>query len=94
MGTLNQKLDKLKLTKSQIKAAIINKGGTVADTDTFANYSIRISAIPQSSDYEKVTFAQTGYVNKVGHFIASAGISPTDYEKVTFTTAGNVTIQS
>ena len=94
MGTLNQKLDKLKLTKSQIKAAIINKGGTVEDTDTFANYSIRITAIPQSSDYEKVTFAQTGHVEKAGHFIASVGISPTDYEEVTFITSGSATVNS
>lgn len=45
MGTLNEKLDYLKETKSQIKEAIISKGQEVSSSDTFRSYASKISAI-------------------------------------------------
>ena len=39
------KLNKLLQTKQAIKQAIINKGGTVSDTDTFASYATKISEL-------------------------------------------------
>ena len=45
MGTVADKLNKVLSTKDDIKAAIIEKGQTVADTDTFASYTDKIRAI-------------------------------------------------
>lgn len=45
MGTLNEKLEYLKETKSQIKEAIISKGQEVSSSDTFRSYASKISAI-------------------------------------------------
>lgn len=45
MGTLNEKLEYLKETKSQIKEAIISKGQPVSSSDTFRSYASKIAAI-------------------------------------------------
>lgn len=45
MGTTADKLNKLKQTKQAIKAAIVNKGVEVTDTDTFASYASKIDSI-------------------------------------------------
>ena len=45
MGTITDKLNKLAETKSAIKTAIVNKGVTITDTDTFASYADKISSI-------------------------------------------------
>ena len=45
MGTTAEKLNKLLDTKTAIKEAIIAKGQTVSDTDTFASYAEKIEAI-------------------------------------------------
>ena len=45
MGTITDKLNKLTETKSAIKTAIVNKGVTVSDTDTFASYADKIASI-------------------------------------------------
>ena len=45
MGTITDKLNKLAETKSAIKTAIVNKGVSVSDTDTFASYADKISSI-------------------------------------------------
>lgn len=50
MGTLAEKLQKLATTKAAIKAAIIGKGQTVADSDTFASYADKIRAIQTGTD--------------------------------------------
>lgn len=47
MGTISDKLDYLKDTKSQIKEALIAKHATVSDTDTFRSYADKIKTIPQ-----------------------------------------------
>lgn len=45
MGTITDKLNKLAETKSAIKTAIVNKGVTVSDSDTFASYADKIASI-------------------------------------------------
>lgn len=93
MGSINDKLNKIKLTKSSIKAAIINKGGTVSDTDTFASYSTAIENIPASFNVEDVTFVYTGSVEKSGHVIKNNTLTFTDLDTVSFTVSGSATIQ-
>ena len=45
MGTISDKLSYLNNTKKNIKQAIINKGVTVSDTDTFRSYANKINSI-------------------------------------------------
>ena len=45
MGTITDKLNKLAETKSAIKTAIVNKGVSISDTDTFASYADKINSI-------------------------------------------------
>ncbi len=45
MGNISEKLNYLKSTKTAIKNAIINKGVTVTDNDTFRSYATKISEI-------------------------------------------------
>lgn len=45
MGTITDKLNKLAETKSAIKTAIVNKGVSISDSDTFASYANKIDAI-------------------------------------------------
>ena len=49
MGTVADKLNKLLGTKADIKAAITEKGQTVAEADTFASYADKIRAIETTS---------------------------------------------
>lgn len=45
MGTTIDKLNKLSETKAAIKAAIIAKGQSIEDSDTFASYADKITAL-------------------------------------------------
>ena len=47
MGTTTDKLNHLIATKEAIKKAIVAKGVSVANTDTFRSYASKIAAIPQ-----------------------------------------------
>ena len=47
MGTTTDKLNHLIATKEAIRGAIIAKGVSVANTDTFRSYASKIAAIPQ-----------------------------------------------
>lgn len=49
MGTTSEKLQKVLDTKTSIKNAIISKGVTVTDTDTFSSYADKIASIQQTS---------------------------------------------
>lgn len=49
MGTITDKLNKLAETKSAIKTAIVNKGVSISDSDTFASYADKISSISGGS---------------------------------------------
>lgn len=55
MSTINDKLNKLIDTKSAIKDALIAKGQTVSDTDTFASYADKIGNILTPVDGSIVT---------------------------------------
>lgn len=62
MGTIEDKLTKLKTTKTNIASALNSKGVTVSDSDTFASYADKISsmAIPtKTSDLENDSDFQT-----------------------------------
>ena len=50
MGTITDKLNKLAETKSAIKTAIVNKGVSISDSDTFASYADKISSISGAED--------------------------------------------
>lgn len=50
MGTITDKLNKLVETKSAIKTAIVNKGVSISDTDTFASYADKIASISGAED--------------------------------------------
>lgn len=61
MGTISNKLDYLKDTKSQIKEALIAKHATVSDTDTFRSYADKIKTIPQvNATLIKKTITENG----------------------------------
>lgn len=49
MGTITDKLNKLAETKSAIKTAIVNKGVSISDSDTFASYADKIASIEGGS---------------------------------------------
>lgn len=55
MGTLTEKLQKLANTKAAIKAAIIAKGQSISNTDTFASYADKIAAIQTGADTSDAT---------------------------------------
>ena len=59
MGTTTDKLNKLLETKQAIKQAIIDKGGTVSDTDTFASYATKISELTTGTTTECSIIKQT-----------------------------------
>lgn len=71
MGTLAEKLQKLLDTKNAIKAAIIGKGQTVADSDTFASYAEKIAAIETGTDTSDADMMATDLrAGKIGYGVA------------------------
>ena len=54
MGTVNDKLSKLVTTKESIKSAIISKGVSVTDSDTFASYADKILEIQNNITNSKI----------------------------------------
>lgn len=68
MGTITEKLQKLLDTKNAIKAAIIAKGQSVSDSDTFASYADKISAIETGTDTSDATITATDVrTGKIGY---------------------------
>ena len=63
MGTLADKLSYLQETKTAIKNAIVAKGVTIGDTDTFRSYADKVASIESGAPKES-TF--TGYIAQYG----------------------------
>lgn len=73
MATIAEQLTSLAETKTAIKDAIVAKGVTVADTDTFRSYADKIGGIGET--VEKTKFGLTidnllGSVNQYGYYVA------------------------
>lgn len=60
MGTTAEKLTYLNDTKTAIKEAIVNKGVTVADTDTFRSYADKIGNISSEVNNQTKTITENG----------------------------------
>lgn len=63
MGTVADKLNKLLSTKDSIRSAIVAKGQSISDSDTFASYADKINSI-KIWDSESVVRCVTGMTAK------------------------------
>lgn len=97
MGTLAEKLQKLAATKAAIKAAIIGKGQTVADFDTFASYADKIRAIQTGTDTSDADITasdvRSGKIayGKDGKVVGSVPDIETATPVMSMDTSGNIT---
>lgn len=66
MGTISDKLDYLAATKAAIKSAIIEKGQTVEDSDTFRSYAEKIAAISTGGEIERLDVTENGTYSESG----------------------------
>ena len=64
-STIQTEIDRLKKAKADIKAAIINKGGTISDTATIDTYSSAIDGISVGGGVPIVAFGRNGLENLV-----------------------------
>ena len=90
MGTITDKLNKLAETKSAIKTAIVNKGVTVTDTDTFASYADKINSITSGGGGHEFDFTVLGYNQeecKDANDIANVAINLGDFTQSQITEA-------
>lgn len=77
MGTISEKIEYLIDTKLAIKEAILSKGGTISDTDTFRSYASKIEEIPagESSKYGVSADAFLGELDEDGNLLSPSGFS-------------------
>ena len=61
MATIAENLTLLESTKANIKQAIVNKGVSVSDTDTFASYADKIGQISGGSSATALDFGSINY---------------------------------
>ena len=61
MATIAENLTLLESTKANIKQAIVNKGVSVSDTDTFASYADKIGQISGGSSAATLDFGTINY---------------------------------
>ena len=61
MATIAENLTLLESTKANIKQAIVNKGVSVSDTDTFASYADKIGQISGGSSATALDFSTVNY---------------------------------
>lgn len=68
MGTINDKIEYLNETKSLIKQAIINKGQSIQENDTFRSYAEKIQNITTGIDTSDAdALAQDILINKIAY---------------------------
>lgn len=72
MGTINDKIDYLNETKNLIKQAIVNKGQSIQEDDTFRSYAEKIQNITTGIDTsdanalaQDILIDKTAYVNNI-----------------------------
>ena len=91
MGTITDKLNKLAETKSAIKTAIVNKGVTISDTDTFASYADKISSISSGGgggyDFDFTVLGYNEKECKDANDIANVAITLGDFTQSQITEA-------
>lgn len=63
MATIAENLTLLESTKANIKQAIVNKGVSVSDTDTFASYADKIGQISGGSSAAALDFGSINYAS-------------------------------
>lgn len=68
-NTTADKLNKLQSTKLAIKNALISKGQTVLDNDTFRSYADKIVAIGTDPNAGFRVKYESGYINSVGEVL-------------------------
>lgn len=68
-NTTEDKLRKLQSTKLAIKNALISKGQTVSDNDTFRSYADKIVAIGTDPNVGFRVKYESGYINSVGEVL-------------------------
>ena len=73
MGTIADKLSYLNATKTAIKNAIIAKGGTVGNNDTFRDYADDITNIVAADTTQLKTLIEGGNANTTFNLVIPDG---------------------
>ena len=74
MGTIADKLARLRQTKAAIRAALVRKGQSVTEAAPFSSYAARIDAIstgPDTSDATATAQLEMGAMMHTGAAVAS-----------------------
>ena len=89
-GTSSDKLALLQSTKAALKAALIEKGQTVSDTDPFSSYPSKVLAISgQDNVYTEIVKEMSGYQRDNGYFKIPLQRTPKEIRSVVGFVSGN-----